>query len=72
LCARLIKRANRARPVRKEWVLTIRDQCRRADEAFYFKQWGGTRKHANGRTLDGRTYDAMPSAADRPAVPALF
>jgi protein gp37 len=61
-----------ARPVRKEWVLSVRDQCRKARVAFYFKQWGGTRKHANGRTLDGRIYDEMPAAADRPAVPALF
>ncbi len=61
-----------ARPIRKEWVLSIRDQCRKARVAFYFKQWGGTRKHANGRTLDGRIYDAMPSAADQPAASAFF
>jgi protein gp37 len=61
-----------ARPVKKEWVLSIRDQCRKARVAFYFKQWGGTRKHANGRTLDGRIHDAMPSAADHPAAPAFF
>jgi protein gp37 len=61
-----------ARPMKKEWVLSIRNQCRQAGVAFYFKQWGGTRKHANGRTLDGRIYDAMPSAADRPAAPAFF
>jgi protein gp37 len=61
-----------ARPVKKEWVLSIRDQCRKSRVAFYFKQWGGTRKHANGRTLDGRIYDAMPAAADHPAAPAFF
>ncbi|HTW92064.1 MAG TPA: phage Gp37/Gp68 family protein [bacterium] len=52
-----------ARPIRKEWVISIRNQCKKAGVAFYFKQWGGTRKHANGRTLDGRIYDAMPRQA---------
>jgi protein gp37 len=55
-----------ARPMKKEWVLSIKSQCKKAGAAFYFKQWGGTRKHLNGRVLDGRIYDAMPVAADRP------
>jgi protein gp37 len=55
-----------ARPMKKEWVLSIKNQCEMADVAFYFKQWGGTRKHLNGRELDGRIYAAMPVAADRP------
>jgi protein gp37 len=54
-----------ARPMKKEWILSIRSQCKKAGVAFYFKQWGGTRKHVNGRMLDGRTYDAMPAAAER-------
>jgi protein gp37 len=61
-----------ARPIKKEWVLSIRNQCRKARVAFYFKQWGGTRKHLNGRMLDGRVYDAMPVAADRPAATGLL
>ncbi len=56
-----------ARPMKKEWVLSIRSQCEIADIAFYFKQWGGTRKHLNGRVLDGKTYDAMPAAAELPS-----
>jgi len=32
----------------KKWVRSIRDQCRRADVPFFFKQWGGTRKGARG------------------------
>jgi protein gp37 len=55
-----------ARPMEKEWVVSIRKQCEKAGAAFYFKQWGGTRKHLNGRELDGKIYDAMPVAADRP------
>ena len=30
-----------ARPMEEEWVIQIRDQCRKAGVAFYFKQWGG-------------------------------
>lgn len=55
-----------ARPLRKEWVLGIREQCRRANVPFFFKQWGGVRKAAAGRTLDGRTYDEMPRRSAGP------
>ena len=54
-----------ARPMQAEWVRTIRDQCRRADVPFFFKQWGGVRKDRTGRDLDGRAYDEMPRAARR-------
>ncbi len=50
----------RARPMNPDWVRAIRDQCRSARVAFFFKQWGGTRKSATGRTLDRRTWDEMP------------
>ncbi|ABU56459.1 DUF5131 family protein [Roseiflexus castenholzii] len=49
-----------ARPMRKEWVLSILDQCRRAQTPFFFKQWGGVRKDRTGRELEGRTYNEMP------------
>lgn len=49
-----------ARPMRREWVLDIRDRCQRADVPFFFKQWGGIHKKQTGRTLDGRTWDEMP------------
>ena len=56
----LAARADRE-PVRwKEWVLSIRDQCRETGVPFFFKQWGGVRKAKNGRLLDGRTYDEYP------------
>lgn len=28
--------------------------------AFFFKQWGGMRKHRPGRELFGRTFDELP------------
>src|SRR5262249_40436598 len=40
-----------ARPMQAEWVRVIRDQCRKARVAFFFKQWGGVRKHQTGREL---------------------
>lgn len=49
-----------ARPMRREWVISIRDQCRDQHVPFFFKQWGGVRKHRYGRKLDGRTYDGFP------------
>ncbi len=49
-----------ARPMKKEWVISIREQCREQRVPFFFKQWGGVRKVKNGRLLDGRTYDQYP------------
>ena len=33
-----------ARPMQEDWVLSIREQCKAAGVAFFFKQWGGVRK----------------------------
>jgi len=52
-----------ARPMQPSWVRHIRAQCRRSRVPFFFKQWGGPRKHTTGRTLDGRTYNEMPRFA---------
>lgn len=49
-----------ARPMQREWVRSIKRQCRQHDCAFFFKQWGGTNKKRTGRALDGRTWDEMP------------
>jgi protein gp37 len=50
-----------ARPMKKEWVVSVRDLCRDYHVPFFFKQWGGVRKKRNGRLLDDRTYDEYPS-----------
>jgi len=50
----------RARPVDPSWVSDLRDQCQKAEVAFFFKQWGGVFKSRTGRVLDGRTWDQMP------------
>jgi len=53
-----------ARPLNAEWVTEIRDQCLRSGVAFFFKQWGGVQKSKTGRTLEGRTWDQMPTDAE--------
>jgi protein gp37 len=55
-----------ARPLAKEWVITLRDQCKKGGVAFFFKQWGGVRKKAAGRKLDGETYDEFPERVEYP------
>jgi protein gp37 len=49
-----------ARPMKPNWVTSIRDQCGRANVPFFFKQWGGVSKKMHGRQLEGRTWDEMP------------
>lgn len=51
-----------ARPMRKEWVTEIRDQCIVKGVPFFFKQWGGVQKKKNGRLLENRTWDGMPES----------
>ncbi len=49
-----------ARPMLEEWVTEIKDQCEEKEVPFFFKQWGGARKHASGRTLAGQTWNDLP------------
>ena len=53
-----------ARPVRAEWLRTIRDTCRTQTVAFFFKQWGGRSPKSGGNKLDGRQWLEYPSTAD--------
>lgn len=59
-----------ARPMEKDWVVSLRDQCRHAGVPFFFKQWGGVRKSLWGRKLSGRTYDELPRRVCHPVLPA--
>jgi protein gp37 len=59
----------KARPMKEAWADAVRLQCEAQGVAFFFKQWGGwgadgkrRTKHANGRELNGRTWDEMPDA----------
>jgi protein gp37 len=58
----------KARPMKQEWADAVRRQCNQQEVAFFFKQWGGwgadglrRAKSANGRELNGRTWDEMPA-----------
>ncbi|MBK7867921.1 MAG: phage Gp37/Gp68 family protein [Ignavibacteriales bacterium] len=50
----------KARELKEEWVTKLRDICFEANVPFFFKQWGGTRKHKTGRELQGQFHDEMP------------
>jgi protein gp37 len=49
-----------ARPIEKDWVMNIQQQCIKKNIAFFFKQWGGVNKKKTGRLLDGKIWSQMP------------
>jgi protein gp37 len=60
-----------ARPMQISWVENIKVQCDYDNISFFFKQWGAwgadnikRSKQANGRLLQGKTWDAMPLQAN--------
>jgi len=60
----------KARPMNKQWAISLRDECEKQNVAFFFKQWGmwgadGKKraKKANGRLLHGKFWDEYPSIA---------
>jgi protein gp37 len=53
----------RARPIEEEWVIEIRDRCKRQKVAFFFKQWGGIRPKTGGRLLKGKEWSQYPRIA---------
>lgn len=57
-----------ARPMKPEWVLSIKEQVEQQGASFFFKQWGtwgsdGKKrsKHANGKLLQGKVIQQMPN-----------
>jgi len=51
---------NSPRPMEPDWVRAIRDECTASDVPFFFKQWGGRKRKAAGRLLDGEYHDGIP------------
>lgn len=58
----------RARPMKEEWLLAIKEQAEKQKCAFFFKQWGtwgndGVKrnKHINGKLINGKVYQSMPN-----------
>lgn len=59
-----------ARPIKKEWVEGIFQQCKEQNVAFFFKQWGTwgadaikRNKKRNGRLFEGKEWDEYPNKA---------
>jgi protein gp37 len=57
----------KARPMKKEWVISLQKQCEDQKVAFFFKQWGtwgvdGVKrnKKQNGRILMGKEWSEQP------------
>jgi protein gp37 len=50
----------KAREMKEEWVIKIKEQCLLQNTHFFFKQWGGVNKKKAGRLLEGQTWDEMP------------
>jgi len=57
----------RARPMKEEWVQSIKRQTEEQGAAFFFKQWGTwgsdgikRNKKANGKLINGKVYQNMP------------
>jgi protein gp37 len=51
----------RARPMKPEWAIDVRNQCVAARIPFFFKQWGGRSPKSGGRELDGKIWSQFPS-----------
>lgn len=49
-----------ARPCRREWAIGLRDLCKCAGVAFFWKQWGGRTPKSGGRELDGEQWNEYP------------
>ena len=63
---------NKARPMNKEWVVNIKQQCDADGIAFFFKQWGTwgedrikRKKKLNGKELDGKIWQQYPKIIKR-------
>lgn len=59
----------KARPMEREWAMSIHRQAKNYGVAYFFKQWGSwgsdgikRNKHANGRLLNGIAYDNYPDS----------
>ena len=57
----------KARPMKEEWVLDIKQQVEKQKSVFFFKQWGtwgsdGIKRNKckNGKLLNGKIFQEMP------------
>lgn len=59
---------HKARPMNPSWAINIKEQCKKQNVAFFFKQWGTwgsdnvkRSKKANGRLLEGVEWNEYPT-----------
>lgn len=50
----------KSRPMDESWVIELRDLAIKNNVPFFFKQWGGFNKKANGSELQGKYYKEYP------------
>jgi len=58
----------KARTIKEEWVIDIKNQCKKEKIPFFFKQWGGVNKKKNGRRLKGKIWDEIPKKTPSPSL----
>ena len=65
----------KARPMEKEWVINIKNQCKNNNVAFFFKQWGTwgadkikRNKKQNGKILEGKIWHEYPNIIEEKFV----
>jgi Bacteriophage protein gp37 len=63
---------SKARPMKEEWVLSIKEQADSQGSSFFFKQWGtwgsdGVKrnKKVNGKLINGKVYQKMPETKNK-------
>lgn len=61
-----------ARPMKEEWAINIKKQCKAQQSSFFFKQWGTwgadgkkRNKKANGRILAGKEWNESPKVQSK-------
>ncbi len=66
---------HKARPMDKEWVINIKQQCEAEGIAFFFKQWGTwgedkvkRSKKLNGKELEGKIWQQYPEIIEQQFV----
>jgi len=66
---------HKARPMEKEWVVNIKQQCEKNNIAFFFKQWGTwgadkvkRNKKLNGKEIDGKIWQQYPEVIEQQFV----
>jgi protein gp37 len=60
-----------ARPLDLDWVRAVRDRCREAGVAFFFKQMLEKRRKVSLPVLDGRQWAELPSERGAESIPAI-